>query len=49
VADDPGSSERSRRLAAANFVVARASELIAEQSIQLHGGIGMTWEYSQVA
>lgn len=49
MADDPGSSERSRRLAAANFVVARASELIAEQSIQLHGGIGMTWEYSQVA
>jgi alkylation response protein AidB-like acyl-CoA dehydrogenase len=26
--------------------VARASQLIAEQSIQLHGGIGMTWEYS---
>lgn len=46
VADDPDSSERSRRLAAAKFVVARASELIAEQSIQLHGGIGMTWEYS---
>jgi alkylation response protein AidB-like acyl-CoA dehydrogenase len=46
VADDPESEERSRRLAAAKFVVARASQLIAEQSIQLHGGIGMTWEYS---
>lgn len=46
VADDPASEERSRRLAAAKFVVARASQLIAEQSIQLHGGIGMTWEYS---
>ena len=46
VADDPDSDERSRRLAAAKFVVARASQLIAEQSIQLHGGIGMTWEYS---
>lgn len=39
----------SRRLAAAKFVVSRASELIAEQSPQLHGGIGMTREYSKVA
>ena len=46
VADDPDSESRSRRLAAAKFTVARASQLIAEQSVQLHGGIGMTWEYS---
>ncbi len=45
VADDPDSGDRSRRLTAAKFIVARASQLIAEQSIQLHGGIGMTWEY----
>lgn len=45
VADDPDSDERTRRLTAAKFVVARASQLISEQSVQLHGGIGMTWEY----
>ena len=39
------SDERSRTLAAAKFIVARAGRMIAEQAIQLHGGIGMTWEY----
>ncbi|MNM96641.1 Acyl-CoA dehydrogenase, short-chain specific [compost metagenome] len=46
VADDPDSDERSRRLAAAKFIVTRAARFIAEQAIQLHGGIGMTWEYN---
>jgi len=46
VADEPDSQERSRRLAAAKYIVTRAARFIAEQSIQLHGGIGMTWEYS---
>lgn len=46
VADAPDSDERSRRLAAAKFIVTRAARFIAEQAIQLHGGIGMTWEYS---
>ncbi|MDH4609130.1 acyl-CoA dehydrogenase [Pseudomonas sp. BN102] len=46
VADDPDSEERSRRLAAAKFIVTRAARFIAEQAVQLHGGIGMTWEYS---
>ncbi|MNG14531.1 hypothetical protein D3C84_982910 [compost metagenome] len=46
VADEPDSDERSRRLAAAKFIVTRAARFIAEQAIQLHGGIGMTWEYS---
>lgn len=46
VADQADSDERSRQLAAAKFVVVRAARLIAEQAIQLHGGIGMTWEYS---
>lgn len=46
VADRADSDERSRQLAAAKFVVVRAARLIAEQAIQLHGGIGMTWEYS---
>lgn len=46
VADAPDSEERSQRLSAAKFVVTRAARFVAEQAIQLHGGIGMTWEYS---
>ncbi|WP_207884819.1 acyl-CoA dehydrogenase family protein [Pseudomonas sp. 30_B] len=45
VADQPDSTERSRTLAAAKFIVTRAARYVAEQAIQLHGGIGMTWEY----
>ncbi|MFV3305121.1 acyl-CoA dehydrogenase family protein [Pseudomonas sp. NY15181] len=45
VADQPDSAERSRILAAAKFIVTRAARYVAEQAIQLHGGIGMTWEY----
>ncbi|MDN6855278.1 acyl-CoA dehydrogenase [Pseudomonas sp. CAN2814] len=45
VADQPDSAERSRTLAAAKFIVTRAARFVAEQAIQLHGGIGMTWEY----
>ncbi|MGE8068657.1 acyl-CoA dehydrogenase family protein [Pseudomonas sp. NPDC089569] len=45
VADQPDSDERSRTLAAAKFIVTRAGRLICEQSIQLHGGIGLTEEY----
>ncbi|TBW07724.1 pimeloyl-CoA dehydrogenase small subunit [Azotobacter chroococcum subsp. isscasi] len=46
VADEADGEERERRLSAAKFVVTRAGRFIAEQAIQLHGGIGMTWEYS---
>jgi alkylation response protein AidB-like acyl-CoA dehydrogenase len=46
VADQPDSLERSRALAAAKFIVTRAARYIAEQAIQLHGGIGMTQEYN---
>ncbi|SDO12657.1 acyl-CoA dehydrogenase family protein [Pseudomonas jinjuensis] len=46
VADQPDSDERSRRLSAAKFIVTRAARFVAEQAIQLHGGIGMTWEYN---
>lgn len=45
VADQADSDERSRVLAAAKFIVSRASRFIADQGIQLHGGIGLTWEY----
>ncbi|KJK06956.1 Acryloyl-CoA reductase (NADH) [compost metagenome] len=45
VADQPDTDARSRTLAAAKFIVSRASRFIADQGIQLHGGIGLTWEY----
>ncbi len=44
--DEAHSLERTRTLAAAKFIVTRAARSIAEQAIQLHGGIGMTWEYA---
>jgi alkylation response protein AidB-like acyl-CoA dehydrogenase len=46
VADQPDSDERSRALAAAKFIISRAARFIADQAIQLHGGIGLTWEYA---
>ncbi|WP_053119749.1 acyl-CoA dehydrogenase family protein [Pseudomonas sp. P1.31] len=45
VADQQDSDERSRKLSAAKFIVSRASRFVADQAIQLHGGIGLTWEY----
>ncbi|MDT4813692.1 pimeloyl-CoA dehydrogenase, small subunit [compost metagenome] len=45
VADAPDSDERSRVLAAAKVTAVRAARLIADEAIQLHGGIGLTWEY----
>ncbi|HZA96985.1 MAG TPA: acyl-CoA dehydrogenase family protein [Burkholderiaceae bacterium] len=35
---------RERTLAAAKYTIGRVGTLVAEESIQLHGGIGMTWE-----
>ncbi|MGP8476663.1 acyl-CoA dehydrogenase family protein [Burkholderia sp. PR2] len=35
---------RERALAAAKYSIGRIGTLVAEESIQLHGGIGMTWE-----
>ncbi|QRR11329.1 pimeloyl-CoA dehydrogenase small subunit [Burkholderia sp. MS455] len=35
---------RERALAAAKYSIGRIGALVAEESIQLHGGIGMTWE-----
>lgn len=46
VADDEESPERQRILAAAKNVIGRSGQYVAEQAIQLHGGIGMTWEYN---
>ena len=35
---------RERALSAAKCTIGRIGALVAEESIQLHGGIGMTWE-----
>lgn len=35
---------RERALSAAKFTVGRVGALVSQESIQMHGGIGMTWE-----
>ncbi len=42
--EDP--QERQRVLSAAKLLIGQYGRFIAEQSIQMHGGIGMTWEYA---
>lgn len=42
--DDPDRIHRERALSAAKYSMGRIGTLVAEESIQLHGGIGMTWE-----
>ncbi|HEV8212140.1 MAG TPA: acyl-CoA dehydrogenase [Vicinamibacterales bacterium] len=42
--DDPDRIARERALSAAKVTIGRVGTLVAEESIQLHGGIGMTWE-----
>lgn len=36
---------REQTLSATKYSIGRIGSLVAEESIQLHGGIGMTWEY----
>ena len=43
LADDPLS--RDRHIAAARNLIGRAGRLVAEEAIQMHGGIAMTQEY----
>ena len=43
---EPESLRREKALCAAKFSVGRIGTLVAEESIQLHGGIGMTYEYA---
>ncbi|NKJ44883.1 MULTISPECIES: acyl-CoA dehydrogenase [unclassified Novosphingobium] len=35
---------RERAVSAAKYTIGRVGTLVAEESIQMHGGIGMTWE-----
>ena len=39
------SDERNRAISAAKYSIGRIGCAVAEEAIQLHGGIGMTWEY----
>jgi alkylation response protein AidB-like acyl-CoA dehydrogenase len=41
---DAGRVTRERALSAAKVTIGRVGTLVAEECIQLHGGIGMTWE-----
>ncbi len=40
--DEPDALERSRAISAAKVQIGRSGQFIGEQSIQLHGGIGLT-------
>ncbi|MEM9147497.1 MAG: acyl-CoA dehydrogenase [Pseudomonadota bacterium] len=44
LADSPG-PDAARALHAAKHLVGRVGRQVAEEAIQLHGGIAMTWEY----
>lgn len=44
-ADALDGPQRSLRVAQAKHLVGRVAHLVAEEAVQLHGGIGMTWEY----
>jgi alkylation response protein AidB-like acyl-CoA dehydrogenase len=41
---DADRSTRERALSAAKYTIGRIGTLVSEESIQMHGGIGMTWE-----
>jgi hypothetical protein len=41
---DGPANARERVLSAAKYTIGRTGTLVAEEAIQLHGGIGMTWE-----
>jgi len=42
--DKPGLA-REKAASAAKFTLSQVGTLVAEESIQMHGGMGMTWEY----
>ncbi len=41
---DAGRATRERNLSAAKHLVGRTGRLVAEEAIQMHGGVAMTWE-----
>ena len=42
---DAKESERDWHISAAKNLAGRSGRMIAEEAIQMHGGMGMTWEY----
>lgn len=40
-----GTPEQARHVSMAKTLIGRMGQKIAEEAIQMHGGIGMTWEY----
>lgn len=44
--DGDDARARARSLAAAKYTVGHTGALVAEEAVQMHGGIGMTWEYA---
>ncbi len=38
-------AEREKAVSSAKVIAGRVGRLVAEEAIQMHGGIGMTWEY----
>ncbi len=44
--DEPDAGERARSVAMAKVGYGQAARFVSQQSIQLHGGIGMTEEYA---
>ncbi|WP_374942054.1 acyl-CoA dehydrogenase family protein [Sphingomonas sp.] len=44
--DGTDAKARARALAAVKYTVGRTGQMVAEESVQMHGGIGMTWEYA---
>ena len=44
-ADSLGTAHGPRHASMAKNLIGRAGKLVAEEAIQLHGGIAMTWEY----
>ncbi len=45
-ADGLGGADGSRRVSQAKHLVGRIARQVAEEVIQMHGGIAMTWEYT---
>lgn len=45
-ASEMSGPQRARHVAMAKNLIGRAATLVAEECIQMHGGIGMTWEYA---
>jgi len=44
--DEPDPKERAHNIAMAKVGVGQASRFVAQNAVQLHGGIGMTEEYA---